>query len=100
MSGLLVRQQLGQGVTAGGGRTELIEIYCVPWFTPRRQVCDPQRRAVGSMVRELCRARVTGRCCSRVQEIQHVVRKRREISFTLKKYLFIYFTVLDLRCSM
>lgn len=100
MSGLLVGQQLGQGVTAGGGRIELIEIYCVPWFTPRRQVCGPQRRAVGSMVRELCRAQVTDRCCSRVQEIQHVVRKRREISFTLKKYLFIYFTVPDLRCSM
>ena len=38
MSGLLVGQELGQGVTDSGGRTELVEIYCVPWFTPRRQV--------------------------------------------------------------
>ena len=59
-----------------------------------------ERRAVGSVVRELCRAQVTDRCCSRAQEIQYVERKRREISFTFKKYLFIYFTVPDLSSSM
>ena len=64
------------------------------------QVCGPHRRAVGSMVRELCGAQVTDSCCSGAQEIQHVERMRREISFTLKKYLFIYFTVPDLSCSM
>ena len=30
MSGLLVGQELGQEVTDGGGRTELVEIYYVP----------------------------------------------------------------------